>query len=138
LYGSGGIMGYVNKHLYDKPSVLIPRKGSLNNIVFIDKPFWCVDTMFFSILKKDFYGCYSYYFLISKNFNSLDVGSAVPSMTTEYLNAMPIIIPSDKVLKSFDFHLKNVLNQIEFRTIQNLKLEEFKSVLLSKLATIEV
>lgn len=137
LYGSGGIMSYVNKHLYDKPSVLIPRKGSLNNIVFIDKPFWCVDTMFYSILKKEFFGCYAYYFLISNDFNSLDVGSAVPSMTTSYLNAMEIIKPSDKVLKSFDSHLKKLLSQIEFRTLQNLKLEEFKNVLLSKLATIE-
>ena len=137
LYGSGGIMSYVNKHLYDKPSVLIPRKGSLNNIVFIDKPFWCVDTMFYSVLKNEFYGCYAYFFLIAKDFNSLDVGSAVPSMTTSYLNAMEIIKPSNEVLKSFDCHLKKILSQIEFRTLQNLKLDEFKNVLLSKLATIE-
>lgn len=137
LYGSGGIMGYVNKHLYDKPSILIPRKGSLNNIVFIDKPFWCVDTMFYSVLKNEFCGSYVYHFLISKDFNSLDVGSAVPSMTTSYLNGMTIINPSIKILKSFDYHLKKLLSQIEFRTIQNLKLDEIKNVLLSKLATIE-
>ena len=137
LYGSGGIMGYVNKYLYDKPSVLIPRKGSLNNIVFIDKPFWCVDTMFYSILKNEFCGSYVYHYLISKDFNSLDVGSAVPSMTTSYLNSMSIIKPSNEVLKSFDCHLKKILRQIEFCTIQNLKLDEIKNVLLSKIATIE-
>jgi len=52
LYGSGGIMGYVNKYLYDKQTVLIPRKGSLNNILLINKPFWSVDTMFYSIMKN--------------------------------------------------------------------------------------
>lgn len=32
VFGSGGIMRYVNSYLYDKPSVLLPRKGSLSNI----------------------------------------------------------------------------------------------------------
>lgn len=45
LYGSGGIMSYVNKVLYDKTTILIPRKGSLNNILFLNKPFWSVDTI---------------------------------------------------------------------------------------------
>lgn len=49
VYGSGGIMRYVDKALYDKESVLIPRKGSLNNIIYIDTPFWSVDTMFYTI-----------------------------------------------------------------------------------------
>ena len=29
---SGGIMRYVEKFLYDKESVLIPQKGTLNNV----------------------------------------------------------------------------------------------------------
>ena len=28
VYGSGGIMTYIDTSLYEKPSVLIPRKGS--------------------------------------------------------------------------------------------------------------
>lgn len=44
VYGSGGIMRYVDTYAYNKPSVLIPRKGSLGNLFFIDVPFWTVDT----------------------------------------------------------------------------------------------
>ena len=40
VYGSGGIMRYVEKFLYDKESVLIPRKGTLNNVFYINEPFW--------------------------------------------------------------------------------------------------
>ena len=36
VYGSGGIMTYINTYAYDKPSVLIPRKGSLGNILYVD------------------------------------------------------------------------------------------------------
>ena len=33
VYGSGGIMTYVSSYVYDKPSVLIPRKGSIDKII---------------------------------------------------------------------------------------------------------
>ena len=32
VYGSGGIMAYIDTAAYDKPSVLIPRKGSLDKL----------------------------------------------------------------------------------------------------------
>ena len=137
LYGSGGVMSYVNKALYDKPSILIPRKGSLNNIVFLNQPFWSVDTMFYSILKKEFNGCYVYQYLSGIDFNSLNVGSAVPSMTTNYLNGMRLIIAAENVLEVFDKLIKQLFSQIEFNKIQNDTLKELKSVLLSKLATLE-
>lgn len=46
LYGSGGIMRFVEKHLYDEETILIPRKGSLSNLFYVHEPFWSVDTMF--------------------------------------------------------------------------------------------
>ena len=49
VYGTGGIMTYTSKFAYDKPSVLIPRKGSLNKLYYVEEPFWNVDTIF--ILK---------------------------------------------------------------------------------------
>lgn len=45
VYGSGGIMRHANAYAYDKPSVLIPRKGSLGNLFYVDVPFWNVDTI---------------------------------------------------------------------------------------------
>ena len=39
VYGSGGIMRYVEKSLYDKESVLIPRKGTLNNVMYVNESF---------------------------------------------------------------------------------------------------
>jgi len=52
-YGSGGVMRYVSEYLYDQESILIPRKGSLNNIYYIDEPFWTVDTLFWSKVDKN-------------------------------------------------------------------------------------
>ncbi|QIG88879.1 restriction endonuclease subunit S [Chryseobacterium sp. POL2] len=137
LYGSGGIMSYVNEVLYNKPSVLIPRKGSLNNILYVKTPFWSVDTMFYTIPKIDNTLIYVFNVLSKMDFNSLNVGSAVPSMTTEYLNSMQILIPENNVLKAFDFEL----NQLEDYKIsvntQNQKLTRLQSLLLSRLARLE-
>lgn len=51
VYGSGGIMRYVEKPLYEKESVLIPRKGSLNNVMYVNQPFWSVDTLFYTEMR---------------------------------------------------------------------------------------
>lgn len=134
LYGSGGIMSYVNEILYNGPSVLIPRKGSLNNILYVKSPFWSVDTMFYSIPKLDNVLNYAFNILSKLDFNSLNVGSAVPSMTTEYLNSMSVLIPNKEVLVYFE----NEINRIEDYKIsistQNQKLTQLQILLLSRLA----
>lgn len=38
IYGTGGLMGYSIEYLYDKPSVLIGRKGSIEKVRYIDEP----------------------------------------------------------------------------------------------------
>lgn len=55
VYGSGGIMRYGDKYLFDKPSILIPRKGSLNNIMLAEGKFWTIDTMFYTEIVSDEY-----------------------------------------------------------------------------------
>ncbi|WP_318639802.1 restriction endonuclease subunit S [Flavobacterium ardleyense] len=137
LYGSGGIMSYVNKVLYDKPTILIPRKGSLNNIIYLNKPFWSVDTMFYSILKNNFNRYYVYHFLIAIDFYSLNVGSAVPSMTTEYLNSMSLLKPAISVLGNFDKIINDLLNHKEIQNKEIQKLEDLKELLLARMTKVE-
>ena len=67
VYGSGGIMRKVDKYLYDKESVLIPQKGTLNNVFYINEPFWSVDTMFYTEMKKENIAKYVYFFVKGKD-----------------------------------------------------------------------
>ena len=53
VYGSGGIIAYINTYAYNKPSVLIPRKGSIDKLYYVDKPFWTVDTIFYTEIFTD-------------------------------------------------------------------------------------
>ncbi|NAX21674.1 restriction endonuclease subunit S, partial [Vibrio sp. V39_P1S14PM300] len=52
IYGTGGIVGSTNDYLYDKPSIILGRKGSIGNIHYVDKPFWTIDTTFYVEAKN--------------------------------------------------------------------------------------
>lgn len=134
VYGSGGIMRYVDKALYDKESVLIPRKGSLNNIIYIDTPFWSVDTMFYTIMKKKNIAKYFYEFIKTKDFLNLDTGSAVPSMTTEYLNNMDILYPCEQKLEEFDNEVQKLYERIKNNEKEIEKLAQLKQLIVSQIA----
>ncbi len=136
LYGSGGVMRYVEKHLYDKQSILIPRKGSLNNILFINKPFWSVDTMFYSEIINPDTAMYVFYFLKRIDFYALDTGSAVPSTTTNHLNAVPIALPSESLVKKFNDLVQELLNMLELKKSENLTLQKLAGTVSSKMSAI--
>ena len=121
VYGSGGLMRYVDSILYDGPSILIPRKGTLNNIMFVDSPFWTVDTMFWSIINTDKVDPkFLFYSICKRDFASMNVGSAVPSMTVNILNDIQISYPKNisdqrriaSILSSLDrkIELNNKIN----------------------------
>ena len=95
IYGSGGIMGYVDTYAYDKPTVLIPRKGSITNIFYLEEPFWNVDTIYYTeIDRSQILPKYFYHFMKTVDLTKLDTGSGRPSLTQAILNEIPIFVPS--------------------------------------------
>ncbi|WP_228113282.1 restriction endonuclease subunit S, partial [Streptococcus mitis] len=61
VYGSGGIMRTVADYLYSGESILFPRKGTLNNVMYVNEEFWTVDTMFYSEVNKNNSALYVFY-----------------------------------------------------------------------------
>ena len=139
LYGSGGIMRYVEKPLYESESILIPRKGTLSNLFYLDKPFWSVDTMFYSKINSELViAKYLFYTLKTYDLASLNVGSAVPSLTTEILNNIKIVIPSHDVLKIFDLLVSSLFDKIFDNLEENEHWEQTRNSLLPKLMNGEI
>ena len=94
VYGSGGIINYIDTYIYDKESVLIPRKGSIGNLFYVDKPFWTVDTIFYTVIDKDVViPKYLYYYLSKMNLKKLNTAGGVPSLTQTVLNKILIPLP---------------------------------------------
>lgn len=94
VYGSGGIMGFVNKSIYSGPTVLIPRKGSLDKLYFVDKPFWNVDTVFYTEINDNIvFPKYVFYCLQKAHLEQLNKAGGVPSLTQSTLNKVRIPVP---------------------------------------------
>lgn len=138
VYGSGGIMRYVEKPLYDKESVLIPRKGSLNNVMYVNEPFWSVDTMFFTEMKLPNVAKFVFHFVKSKNLASLNAGSAVPSMTTDILNAMELPVPDADTFSKFEDIVTSMYLTMQQNIQGSSKLAELRDSLLPRLMSGEL
>lgn len=94
VYGSGGIMCFVDQYVYNKPSVLIPRKGSLANIFYLEEPFWNVDTIFYTEINEQIIiPKFLYYYLLNQHLDRLNLAGGVPSLTQKILNKIQISIP---------------------------------------------
>ena len=138
VYGSGGIMRYVEKPLYTGESVLIPRKGTLNNVMYVNEAFWSVDTMFYTEMLRPNIAKFVYHFVKSKDLASLNAGSAVPSMTTNILNAMQLYIPNEKTLEKFENIVSPMYSAMQENTKESKILANTRDALLPKLMSGEL
>ena len=137
-YGSGGIMRYVERTLCDNESVLIPRKGTLSNLMYVREPFWSVDTMFFTEFRQDNFVKYFYLLMDRVNLEDMNVGSAVPSMTTAVLNEMRLIYPDAQNLKNFEGVCEELYAKAESNTQQIKTLSQLRDTLLPRLMKGEI
>ena len=94
IYGTGGLMGYATEPLYDKPSVLIGRKGTIDKVRYVTHPFWTVDTLFYTeIDDTKVLPHYLYYYLSLLDLKKYNEGTTIPSLRTETLNRIEISVP---------------------------------------------
>jgi len=137
-YGSGGIMRYVDEAIYIGESVLIPRKGSLNNVLYVNEPFWTVDTMFYTHMTSLGVAKFVYFTVRNLDLVGMNVGSAVPSMTTAILNALEIVLPSDDNLTKFEEIVSPMFLKIKANNTESAHLAALRDTLLPMLMSGEL
>lgn len=129
LYGSGGLMSYISSYLYDGEAILLPRKGTLNNIMYVNEKFWTVDTMYYATVKPEFSTYYIYAYLAQLDLAHLDSGSALPSMTKTAYNNIKINLPDFKIQQSIAAILSALDKKIALNKQINARLEEMAKTL---------
>ena len=129
LYGSGGLMSYISSYLYDGKAILLPRKGTLNNIMYVNEKFWTVDTMYYATVKPEFSTYYVYAYLAQLDLAHLDSGSALPSMTKTAYNNIKINLPDFKTQQSIAAVLSALDKKIALNKQINARLEEMAKTL---------
>ncbi len=125
IYGTGGLMGYATEALYDKPSVLIGRKGTIKKIRYVDHPFWTVDTLFYTIVNETLViPQFLYYCLLQIDLLQYNEGTTIPSLRTETLNRIELKIPSIDNQHRILEYLASLDNKIEINNRINQNLEQ--------------
>lgn len=110
IFGSAGnVMGYANKYLCDQGTVIIGRKGNISTPIFIDEPFWNVDTAFGIYPKeKSMLPKFNYYQCLNIDFKSRNKGTTIPSLVKTDLLTIDIYttdsIPEQQaIVEKLDF-----------------------------------
>lgn len=158
IYGSGGVMGHADDFICDAETVVIGRKGSINNPIFVDEPFWNVDTAFGLVAHKEvLLPKYLYYFCVNFDFERLNTTVTIPSLTKANLLQIEIRVPDMDIQQNIVSVLDKICYLIELRQKELYNLDQlvksrfiemfgdpvdnphgFRKVALSELAEIRI
>jgi type I restriction enzyme, S subunit len=135
ILGSGGIMSYANKYLYNKPSVLIGRKGTIDKPLYLEKPFWTVDTLFYSEIFEGNLAKFIFYKFKLINWRKYNEASGVPSLSASGIESLKNSFPSLQEQTSIAQILSNQDNLIELKEKLLEEKKKLKKSLMQNILT---
>jgi len=135
IYGTGGLMNYSDKFLYDKPSVLIGRKGTIDKPRYIDVPFWTVDTLFYTKIFNSVDVKWFYYRCVRIPWKTLNEATGVPSLNRNNVYNYKIQLPSLTEQQKIAEILSGADAKIEKEEQEKAQLEQLKKGLMQQLLT---
>ncbi|MCQ2272274.1 MAG: restriction endonuclease subunit S [Bacteroidales bacterium] len=95
VYGTGGVMTYVDDYLYEGETVCIGRKGTINKPIFHCGKIWTVDTLFYTHSYVNVLPLFMYYAFCCIDWLRYNEATGVPSLSKETIYKIEINIPSD-------------------------------------------
>jgi type I restriction enzyme, S subunit len=109
ILASGGQIGRAKTYLYNKPSVLIGRKGTIDKPQYMDRPFWTVDTLFYSVIHEPNNAKYLFYQFCLIPWREYNEASGVPSLNARTIESIEITVPSLKE----QIEIANILSDMD-------------------------
>ena len=124
ILATGGQIGRTNSYLWNKPCVLIGRKGTIDKPQYMETPFWTVDTLFYSEVFKENNAKYLYYLFNTINWKKYDESTGVPSLSAKTIERIKVTLSMNsseqhlisKFLSKFDDKIRreeSLLNYLQ-------------------------
>ena len=134
IYGTGGIMGRASQYRCPAHSVIVGRKGTLDNPFLVHEPFWNIDTCFGVVPSEKIIPEYLFRFCQGFDFYSLVPASGRPSTTSDAVRSIEIPLPPLSVQREIVARLERELTAVEkmkkgFETLAETAKAEFKAEL---------
>jgi type I restriction enzyme S subunit len=133
VFGTGGLMTYVNKFLYDGETVCIGRKGTIDKPMFYNGKIWTVDTLFYthsfnSSLPKFIFNVFQ-----RINWKEHNEASGVPSLSKSTIEKINISIPTLPEQQKIASFLSAVDEKIQQLSRKKKLLEQYKKGVMQQL-----
>ena len=135
IFGTGGQMGWANDFLYDKPSVLIGRKGSINKPRYINVPFWTVDTLFYSQVHNGYNEKFMFYKFCLIDWTTYNEASGVPSLNARTISNVKISVPKKQEQAAIATILSDMDAEIQALQQRLEKTRDIKQGMMQQLLT---
>jgi len=130
VYGTNGKIGTTGQSLYDKPSLVIGRKGAYREVHLSKRPFFVIDTAFYTKNKlKDLDTLFLYYWFKNIDINEMDSGSAIPSTSRDEVYDLKIKLPPLPDQQAISSTLSSLDDKIDLLHRQNKTLEQLAETL---------
>jgi type I restriction enzyme S subunit len=111
IFGTGGIVGRTNTPLCSEPSIIIGRKGSIDQPRLAVSPYWAIDTTFYCPAKSNVDVRWLYYMLSYKGLARYNEGSTIPSLSRTTLQSIRLSLPSLEEQKKIS-NLLSLLDEV--------------------------
>ena len=102
ICGSGGIMGYGERMLCPKDTVILGRKGNINSPIYMETDYWIVDTAFcLDVDRTKLHPKYFYFWCKLFDFTRYNKQGVLPSLTKNDLLKIEMPIPPMELQTKF-------------------------------------
>ncbi len=138
ILATGGEIGRTNTPLYDKESVLIGRKGTIDKPMYMNNPFWTVDTLFYSEIKNNMVPKFIFYKFQNIHWRKYCEASGVPSLSASTIEGIKYNIPKLEEQEKIATFFSLIDKKIELQTEKVEELKNYKKGLLQKIFSQEL
>ena len=135
ILATGGQIGSTNSFLYDKPSVLIGRKGTIDRPQYMDTPFWSVDTLFYSEVHEPNVAKYFFYRFCLIDWRAHNEASGVPSLNARTVEQIELDVPSGEEQTAIATILTDMDAEIAELETRLAKTRQLKQGMMQQLLT---
>ena len=132
VYGTGGEMARASDYLCPENTIIVGRKGTINNPLLVKEKIWNVDTAFGVIVGEQLHYQYFYGFCKMFDFSALNKQAVLPSTTKADLLKIQMAVPPIEIQRQFAVFVEQV-DKSKFEIQKSLeKLEILKKALMQK------
>lgn len=143
-YGAASLMDYVDEYIFDGKYLLLGEDGTVQDtfgypiLQYVWGKFW-VNNHAHILTGKRGFNVESLWLLFKKTpVKSIVTGAVQPKISQANLKSVPVVIPSESVLRDLNSTIEPLFAQIRLNVEENKSLAALRDVLLPKLMAGEI